>query len=448
MTVDQRRVFSLNNRLPQEGPIVYWMSRDQRVNDNWALLYAQELAEQRNQGLLVVFCLTPHFLGAILRQYGFLIKGLEEVETQLRSLHIPFVVLLGNPSGEIANYANNIQAGAVVTDFSPLRIKKEWQTKAGKRLGCAFYEVDAHNIIPCRVASKKQEFAAYTLRPKLYKVLPEYLTDFPSVKKQSQGLSSKNNIDWKTVHKSLRVSRDIPEVDWCIPGETAAMEVLQQFISERLSHYDEDRNDPTKDVQSNLSPYLHFGQISAQRIAHEVAASHVSQQQVDAFLEELIVRRELSDNYCFYNPQYDSVEGFPAWAKKTLHDHTNDERDYLYTQDEFEQARTHDKLWNAAQMQLIQKGKMHGYMRMYWAKKILECTHNPKEAMDIALYLNDRFELDGRDPNGYVGIAWSIGGVHDRAWFDRPIFGKIRYMNYNGCKSKFDVQAYIEKYKT
>jgi deoxyribodipyrimidine photo-lyase len=213
------------------------------------------------------------------------------------------------------------------------------------------------------------------------------------------------------------------------------------------------RNNPTRDAQSNLSPYLHFGQISAQRVALEVlkylslppfaregtegGISHA------AFLEELIIRRELSDNFCFYNRDYDNFEGFPDWAKKTLNKHRKDRRDYIYTVKQFEHAKTHDDLWNAAQMEMAKRGKMHGYMRMYWAKKILEWTESPEKAMEVAIYLNDQYELDGRDPNGYAGIAWSIGGVHDRAWNERPIFGKIRYMSYNGCKAKFDIKQYI-----
>jgi len=158
----------------------------------------------------------------------------------------------------------------------------------------------------------------------------------------------------------------------------------------------------------------------------------------------MIVRRELSDNFCEYEPNYDYFEGFHEWAKKTLNEHRNDEREYLYPKEQFEHADTHDPLWNAAQNQMMNKGKMHGYMRMYWAKKILEWSPNPEEAMQVAIDLNDKYELDGRDPNGYAGIAWSIGGIHDRAWFERPVYGKIRYMNYNGCKSKFNVKRYIE----
>ena len=235
------------------------------------------------------------------------------------------------------------------------------------------------------------------------------------------------------------------EVSWIKPGEGAAQRALRRFLREGLRSYDEARNDPTVDGQSNLSPFLHFGHISAQRVPLEVRDSDVVGEPRDAFLEERIVRRELSDNFCFYNEDYDRFEGFPTWAQTTLKQHGGDRREYTYTLGQFESAGTHDELWNAAQMEMAKTGKMHGYMRMYWAKKILEWTESPEEALKIAMFLNDKYELDGRDPNGYVGCAWSIGGVHDRAWFERPVFGKIRYMSYNGCRSKFDVDSYVAK---
>jgi deoxyribodipyrimidine photo-lyase len=257
-----------------------------------------------------------------------------------------------------------------------------------------------------------------------------------------------SRIDWERIFKTLDIDSGVPEVDWVKSGERAAKRALDDFIKNKLPQYDTLRNDPSSDGQSNLSPYLHFGQISAQRVALEVLKYSISSSSKAAFLEELIIRKELSDNFCFYNQDYEKFEGFSAWAKKTLNEHRKDRRAYTYTLQQFEHAKTHDDLWNAAQMEMVKKGKMHGYMRMYWAKKILEWTESPEKALNVAIYLNDRYELDGRDPNGYVGIAWSIGGVHDRAWSERHIFGKIRYMSYNGCKAKFDVHKYIEYVKS
>lgn len=410
MTVDAQRVRILKAGEPGSGPVIYWMSRDQRAHDNWALLYAFEQAKAMKRDCVVVFCRVAKFLGAQNRQFEFMDRGLEEVRQILSKKDISFVELKGEPGDEIAAFANKKKAAVLVTDFDPLKIKKRWKKAAMKVVACEMVEVDAHNIVPCWAASDHQEFGAYTIRPKIHKLLPKFLTDMPKV----------------------------------FPGKTEGMKKLEEFIEERLTGYAERRNDPVADAQSGLSPYLHFGQISAQRVAWEVKRSKAPMQDREAFLEELIVRRELSDNFCEYNPHYDSVEGFPDWAKKSHAMHRKDKREYLYTLKEFEHGKTHDDLWNAAQLQMVKSGKMHGYMRMYWAKKILEWTKSPEEAMEIAIELNDKYELDGRDPNGYAGVAWSIGGVHDRAWVSRPVFGQVRYMNRNGCERKFDVEAYIQ----
>jgi deoxyribodipyrimidine photo-lyase len=238
----------------------------------------------------------------------------------------------------------------------------------------------------------------------------------------------------------------VKPVSWINPGEDEALKTLRFFVSNKLNEYKKQRNDPNEYGCSQLSPYLHFGQISAQRVAIEVLNSDIQPEAIVSFLEELIIRRELSDNYCYYNPKYDSFDGFPFWAQKTLNEHRLDEREFLYNIGDFENASTHEKLWNSAQNQLKDTGKMHGYLRMYWAKKILEWTSSPEEALKTAIYLNDKYSLDGRDPNGYVGCAWSIGGVHDRAWNQHPVYGKIRYMNESGCRRKFDVKKFISHF--
>lgn len=446
--MNKKRVRSIRSGNYGPGPVIYWMSRDQRLNDNWALLFAQELAMENKKPLIVVFCLVPEFLSATIRHYGFMIKGLQEVEAELFKKNIGFSLLAGLPEREIPHYIKKNKTCAMVSDFDPLRIKRRWKQAVANNIAVPFYEVDAHNLVPCWTASFKQEFGAYTLRPKINRLLPEFLEEFPSLKKHPFTDSVRlSRTDWKKAVSTLKINKTVSEVSWIAPGEKAAHTALKNFLQNRLANYAEQRNDPTRDGQSNLSPYLHFGQLSAQRVALEVSKASANQKDRDAFLEELIVRRELSDNFCFYNENYDSLAGFPEWAKKTHAVHRKDRREYLYPQEEFEQAKTHDALWNAAQVEMVERGKMHGYMRMYWAKKILEWTSSPEEALEIAIYLNDRYELDGRDPNGYTGIAWSIGGVHDRAWFERPVFGKIRYMNYNGCTAKFNVKDYINTYR-
>jgi deoxyribodipyrimidine photo-lyase len=444
--MNPKRVRTLKPGALKRGPVVYWMSREQRARDNWALLFAQEQSLQQNVPLVVVFCLVPQFLGAAFRQYAFMLRGLAEVEQNLREHHIPLHLRAGAPEVELPKFCRQSGAGCLVTDFDPLRLKRQWKEAVAKKLDIPFFEVDAHNLVPCWVASHKPEYGAYTLRPKMRRALPEFLEEFPELQKQPAAWGEPSAIDWQGILAGLQVDRSVPEVSWLTPGENAARAVLSDFLENRLAHYPDWRNDPPREGQSHLSPYLHFGQIAAQRVVLEVEAAPAAPQAKAAFLEELIVRRELSDNFCYYHPHYDTVAGFPLWAQKTLKEHRDDPREYLYTPAQLEQAQTHDALWNAAQQQMVKTGKMHGYMRMYWAKKILEWTSSPEEALQVAIYLNDRYELDGRDPNGYTGIAWSLGGVHDRAWGERKVFGKIRYMSYKGCRAKFNVAAYINRY--
>lgn len=440
------RIYLYKNGETIKGPVVYWMSRDQRVHDNWALLYAQKLAVERKTSLAVDFNLVPRFLEAGIRQYRFMLDGLKDVEKELSKFNIPFFMLIGNPGETLPAFIRKHEVSILVTDYSPLKINKKWKSDVLKKIGIPFYEVDAHNIVPVRIVSDKQEYAAYTIRPKTNRLLAEYLTDFPALIKHPLSWTlSKPNHDWGRLEKSLKVSSDAGIIDRIKPGEKAALKSLRLFLDKKLPLYNDKRNDPNADVSSLLSPYIHFGMISAQRMALEVQRFDQHVQSQEAFLEQLIVRRELAENYCEYNKGYDSFNGFPEWARQTLEEHRSDPRQYLYSPSQFEAAETHDDLWNAAQMEMVKLGQMHGYMRMYWAKKILEWSASPEKAVEIAVYLNDKYQLDGRDPNGYTGIAWSLGGVHDRPWFERDIFGKIRYMSEGGCSRKFDTDAYIQR---
>ena len=448
----EQRKWKVRGGEPGPGPVVYWMQREQRATDNFALLYAREKARELKRPLGVVFCLDDSFLGAGLRQFAFMLQGLEETAENLRKKNIPFFLLRGNPGEEIPRFLKKCRAARLVGDFNPLRLPQSWQKKVARAVTVPFDEIDSHNIVPCRIASDKQEYAAYTFRPKIHKLLPEFLETPPALKKHpNPGPGSTDisvcvpAIDWKKTLASLQVDSSIGEIDWLKPGEKAARARLKKFIKEKLARYPEDRNDPNRDGQSNLSPYLHFGQLSPLRAALEVKNSTAPKEAKEAFLEELIVRRELSDNFCFYQSKYDQVEGFPQWAQKNAAEHRGDRREYLYTPKQFQAAKTHDDLWNAAQTELAERGTIPGYLRMYWGKKILEWTNSPEEALKIAIDLNDRYQLDGRDPNGYAGVAWSIGGVHDRPWPSRPVFGKVRYMNYNGSRRKFNVKAYIAR---
>jgi len=448
MAVQVERIRQLNEAAQGNGPVVYWMQRDQRADENWALLYAQEKALERKVPLVVVFNLTPSFGDASFRHYDFMLKGLKEVESDLGDRNIPFILLSGNPADTVPEFSAGIHAGEVVTDFNPLQFTVQWREKVAKKLGVRLTQVDARNVVPCWVASPKEEFAAYTFRPKIHKQLRNFLHTFPLLQEHPHsGKLKQPAVDWDALLKDIETNQDTQPVDWLTSGTRAAKLRLAEFIAVDLDTYAEDRNDPNKNAVSHMSPYLHFGQISAQWVALQVqAATDYSRESRDVFLEELIVRRELTDNFCFYNKNYDQVAGAHAWAQKTIAEHAGDEREYLYERKELEEGKTHDELWNAMQMQMVTEGKMHGWCRMYWAKKILEWSPNTQTAIDRALYLNDKYELDGSDPNGIVGVMWSICGVHDRAWTERPIFGKIRYMNFNGAKRKFNIQAYIDTY--
>ncbi|XP_066538269.1 CPD photolyase [Hoplias malabaricus] len=445
------RVLSENQKITQgSGGVLYWMARDQRVQDNWALIYAQQLAVAEKLPLHICFCLVPKFLDAAYRQYAFMIRGLQEVAKECKNLKIQFHFLRGDPVLIIPGFVKKWNMGAVVTDFNPLRLPLQWMENVQKELPAdvPFMQVDAHNIVPCWEASPKLEYGARTIRGKINKLLPVFLTEFPPVDTHPHpSKSTVQAVDWEDVFASLDVDRGVGEVDWARPGTAAGMEMLESFIHQRLHLFATERNNPNSDALSHLSPWLHCGHVSAQRVVKEVQRwGKSARESVASFTEELVVRRELADNFCFYNKNYDSIDGAYDWARKTLKDHAKDKRSYLYSRDELENGKTHDPLWNAAQRQLLLEGKIHGFMRMYWAKKILEWTSSPEEALSIVIYLNDHYSLDGCDPNGYVGCMWSVCGIHDQGWAERPVFGKVRYMNYAGCKRKFDVTQFERKY--
>lgn len=424
------------------APVVYWMQRDMRVQDNWALLYAADTARELHVPLTVCFTLAPSFLGATLRAYDFLLRGLKEVERDLRRLNIAFVLLEGDPPEKVCELVDRLRPALLVADFNPLRPVVTWKTEVAARIDLLMVEVDAHNIVPVWVASDHQEWSAATLRRKLGRFMQTWLTEIPELHALRK-IPLSSPVDWTAVRLRLSCDETVQPVRWCTPGTRGGMRMLTHFCDAVLSHYADGHNDPTEQATSMLSPWLHFGQISAQRVALEAQRSGAPTDALHAFLEQLIVRRELADNWCLYNQDYDSVAGFPAWARQTLARHAEDPRSHTYTLPQLDRGDTYDPLWNAAQHHLRQNGYLHGYLRMYWAKQLLLWTTSADEALADVLWLNDRYELDGRDPNGYVGAAWSIGGVHDRPWPQRLVFGSVRSMTLSGARSKFDVSRYI-----
>ena len=448
MQVHPARVRLLSPHPPGNGPVVLWLSRDQRVADNWALDYAAERAKETGTPLVAVFCLVPDFPEASARHYRFMLAGLAETETELRARFIPLRLLIGDPAVTMPAFLKAIAAGCCVTDFDPLRPKRAWKHAVARAFPRALTEVDAHNVVPCFTVSAKREYAAASLRPKLLRLLPEFLEPFPEPPLFPAGnLAGWAPVDWAATAAVAGTDQAVPPVSAPRPGSAAGLARLRRFIEDKLPDYAARRNDPNAEATSGLSPFFHFGQLAPQRAALAALAAKVhAPAGADAFLEELIVRRELADNYCHYEPGYDTFAALPAWARKTLTAHAGDTRPYLYAQKELEAAATHSPLWNAAQRQLVREGRLHGYMRMYWAKKILEWSASPEAALATALHLNDRYALDGRDPNGVAGVLWSVGGLHDRPWANRPVFGQVRYMNARGCRRKFDVDAYIARY--
>ncbi|GMI08731.1 hypothetical protein TrRE_jg6500, partial [Triparma retinervis] len=279
------------------------------------------------------------------------------------------------------------------------------------------------------------------------KVYQKYLTQFPAVEGNPDGTKMPLPTDWDSVMKSISTTVEVTTIpDTFKPGKSAGMSVFSTFCSDRLKNYAEDRNDPNLNVQSDMSPYIRFGQVGFQRLALDIRSLNKHGSGTAAFIEEGCVRRELADNYCLYNSNYDNLNGAAEWARLSLELHSGDEREHLYTRGQLEESSTHDDLWNAAQIQLVSSGKMQGFLRMYWAKKILEWSPSPAEALEWGLYLNDKYSMDGSCPNGYVGLAWSVMGVHDMGWKEREVFGKIRFMNYNGCLRKFKVGEFTKKY--
>lgn len=441
------------------GPVVYVMSRDQRVSDNHALLAAQQYAIEQQAPLIVLFC-AKVVKGRSYEQYQFMYEGLISVAQKLQAYSIPFIVRRGTTLSVIATIVQELSPRGIFFDFSPLGGAAQLYatvTKTYPTIPC--FVVDTHNIIPVWVISNKREFAAHTLRRKVTRQLADWLNAPAQI--VAHPFKSPTDVHTENLSMHKRWIATIPRSGVVFtqqPGEEAARGVLKQFLSHKMMQYADEKNDPTKDGLSGLSSYLHFGMLSSLRVALDVIASleqpplllrearladTTKDTPQDVFLEELIVRKELADNFCYYSEEYQSLTAAWPWAQQSLEKHAHDEREYIYTLQKFRNSETHDLLWNAAQNELRTTGKMHGYMRMYWAKKILEWSTSAEEALDIAIQLNDFYSLDGGDPNGYVGILWSIAGVHDRPWFDRPVYGAIRYMTASGLKKKFDTTAYV-----
>ncbi len=421
--------------------VLYIMSRDQRTKDNHALLAAQRHALAGKLPLIVAFVVYPGSGVRAREHFVFMLDGLEDVATDLAAHQISFVVRPGHPATVHRELVRDFEPAAIYVDFSPLRGPRAVRAKLASSAGVPVFEVDTHNVVPTWITSDKLEFAARTIRPKIHKHLRAFLIEPGALKKHPHAWSGAlRSVALNTIRRDLLPSLKTNGITVAAtPGQVAAAKALRSFVSSRLDGYAEQRNDPTIDGLSGLSPYFHYGQLATLRVALTAPSAEV-------LIEEMVVRKELSDNFCLHQKHYDSIEGAPAWAARTLAKHADDPRAYTYSYAQLEQAHTHDEAWNAAQRQMTRTGKMHGYMRMYWAKKILEWTPSAATAIEYAVRLNDFYEIDGADPNGYVGVMWSIAGLHDRPWGERDVFGQVRYMNDSGLRRKFKLDTYIAQF--
>jgi deoxyribodipyrimidine photo-lyase len=443
--IDKERVQVLSRNPSKKGHyVLYWMQASQRARSNHALEYAVNCANESGQPLIVYFGLSKNYPEANERHYRFLLEGLQEVSQALKERGIAFIIRQESPEKGIVTMAE--QASMIVADAGYTRIQRRWRTDAAQHCCCPFIQVESDVVVPVQTASHKQEYSAATVRSKIKEKLPYFMNPLDELRLKFPARSlTFESLDVSKIDallSSLFPESSAPFVGTFLGGTSEACLRLDDFLNNRLERYHLDKNEPSLDATSNLSPYLHFGQISPLYIALE--AKKRFGPGVDAFLEELLIRRELSMNYVYYNENYDSYEGIPAWARRTLDTHRSDRREWTYSLEDLQEGRTHDAYWNAAQREMVLTGKMHGYMRMYWGKKIIEWSPDPAEAFRCALQLNNSYELDGRDPNGFVGVAWCFG-AHDRPWQERPIFGNIRYMNAAGLKRKFNIDAYVKK---
>jgi deoxyribodipyrimidine photo-lyase len=444
--IQPSRVRSLNDEeVRKEGTyVLYWMQASQRTEYNHALEYAVRTANDLSLPLCVCFVWTSRYPEANLRHYTFMAEGLMETAAALMARGIGWVLRTGDPSEEVLRLSGD--AACTVTDRSYMATPKAWRAAAAENAASPLIQVESDAVIPVDTASEKEEWSAATLRRKINRLLPEYLVPLgdsrPSIPFDAADPICEGSADPMVCLSEPAIDRSVPPSPLYRGGPGEAQRLLEEFLKEKLDHFGDLRNDPSLDYASHLSPYLHFGQISPLEVA--LAAMATGKDAVEPFLEQLIVRRELAINFTEKNPAHASYAALPGWARTTLDEHRRDPRPYLYTREEFEAARTHDPYWNAAQEEMAVTGMMQGYMRMYWGKKILEWSPTPEEAYANALFLNNRYELDGRDPNSYAGVAWCFG-KHDRAWKEREVFGKVRYMNDNGLRRKFAIEEYVQR---
>ena len=459
--MDPARITPLNSQPAKKGAcLIYWMQQAQRAHWNHALEFAAFRANQHRLPLLAVFCLTDNFPEANLRHYTFMAEGLCETGQALEKRGIRFILRAGDPEKIILSLARD--AAEIICDTGYTRIQRQWRNNVAKQAPCPVIRVETDVVVPVETASEKAEYAARTLRPKIQKLMDRFIQPVTEIPLNHPATSLSRSIPSLTISSlnmdtldfsappallsGLSVDASVQPVPAFFKGGTSeAIRRFDDFLEKRMARYTQNSNQPQTDDISHMSPYLHFGQISPVYLAWRVTTHQkIDPEIAAAFLEELIVRRELAVNFVWFTHDYDAFSCLPQWAQKTLADHAKDRRDHRYRLSALDGAKTHDPYWNAAMDEMKHTGFMHNYMRMYWGKKILEWSDDPEIAFKNALLLNNKYFLDGRDPNSFAGVAW-IFGQHDRAWKERAIFGKVRYMNAAGLERKCDIKGYVKK---
>ena len=433
--------------------VLYWSQMNRRVDANHALAHACALGNELGLPVLFYEGLTCTYPYANDRFHTFILEGVEETRRRLAKSGIGYIFYLRRRRADPDDVFYRLAAGAaaVVTDDYPTFVNRSHNQTVPAKVDAAMCAVDSSCIVPMN-CFEKREWAAYTIRPKIHRLLPDHFQAPPHISVRHRYTAPPSPFDTRVTASGIPAMVASCEIDHTVPpstafrgGRRAAEAQLALFISERLRRYSADKNDPAAHATSDLSPYLHFGQVSSLEVALAVR-KHSAEHKLEAgeFLEELIVRRELAFNFARHADRYDTLEALPGWVQKTIAAHRRDEREVVYTREHFEQAATHDELWNATQKELLLRGKIHGYYRMYWGKKIIEWSATYESALADMIYLHDRYALDGRDPNTYTNILWCFG-LHDRPWHERAVFGMIRYMSRAGMDRKTDVPAYIRE---
>ena len=448
------RVQLLNNQLANNNAkyVLYWMQMFKRATYNHALNFAIEQANERKLPLVVYEGLKFYYPWASDRFHTYILEGVEEKREAFEKLGIRYVFYLQkndeSPKQIVAKISRD--AALIVTDDFPCFIIPDHNRAIVAKTMIPVFAVDSNGVIPMS-RFEKEEFAARTIRPKIKKLLPKYLEKFREVKIKVKAEKLKiecpdtevNEQNIQQLVEQCAIDHSVKPSGIYHGGEANGRKRLKYFVEQILPDYAVTRNKPEIDGASRLSSYLHFGFLSALEIVKAVKESAAPDESKDAFLEEVIVRRELSYNFTRHNPQYDSIESLPEWAQKTMREHIEDERKVIYSLEELEKGKTHDELWNASQREMLMTGEMHNYVRMLWGKNVIAWTRTYEEAFAALEHLNNKYCLDGRNPNSYAGILWCFG-KHDRPWIERPVFGKMRYMTTGSTGKKFNSKKYIE----